>query len=179
MEESDATREKSTDPIVPRFWRRWVGYALDGYICEFILTSFREWIIDVPSTGNAEIFLRAYLADTKSFALVTTAFSLFYLVLMHWIYGRTIGKMICCLRVVDATGKKISFLQACVRVFFAVGILMPLAHILPDISRTYQVIMAFAAVLYMVYDGLCAMESAEGISFHDRMAKTRVIVDYS
>jgi uncharacterized RDD family membrane protein YckC len=92
------------------FWRRAAACLLDWVVVLVAGAVFRFaarllW-------GEVTTSSRVLVASAKGFEIV---FALYYMTLLHWLWGQTLGKMAMGVRVVDVSGEPIGMGRAIVR----------------------------------------------------------------
>ena len=90
------------------FWIRFIAIAIDGIILLTmqVIFAFLLWFVLRPKSP------RFMAAAVSAFRLVVDSA---YFVVLYWLWGQTIGKMVMQIRVVTVSGEPVTFGQSALR----------------------------------------------------------------
>lgn len=169
-----------TVPIAYRydtFWPRFGAVIIDTLILALPLMLL-QYLVDL--SGN---FWLSFSVDTA-----TNVLGWAYLVLLHGIYGQTVGKMLLKVRVLDfASERSIDISQALKRELYYIipGIFVMVLTVLNDLGKinmkgpTSYVVWVFGFLYFVLHlaDIIYCINDPKRRSLHDRLGSTVVIRD--
>lgn len=137
------------------FVTRGVAYAIDAMVIVLLLSlvSFAlESISALLSSNNPTVEVPTGIGTTF---VTVTATGIIYFTLGWWLFGRTVGKLVLGVRVVDSRGQRPGFIQSAVRAF---------GYLLSSIF-----------LLGFIWIGLTPRRRG----WHDHLARTWVVYDWA
>jgi uncharacterized RDD family membrane protein YckC len=147
----------NSNPANAERWKRFVAFALDKIIFIVIVLAF--------------LFL-----FSEFFAIITMLSGLFYqiyLVIFHYKYGATLGKMMLNIKIINLEGNNINFKQAFLRssvpIVISLLAMPPIAHLFP--IKLYYLL----TISWYLLDLFIFFIDKERRALHDFIAGTIVV----
>ncbi len=166
----------------PSFYRRLTAWLVDCGILVLLGTAITLWSFNVTAFNHESLLALQATPDDKDVGLAIAWVQVCYFGLFHSLMGRTPGKAMLFLRVVDANGYTPSFGQIFLR-----SILYPGLFIIPELALRYlsdyiNPVVAVAGlalvILWAILDFIMTpIDFKAQRSLHDLLANTRVVVD--
>ena len=171
-----------TDDRFRTFWRR-LGAALIDLIFFMPLSFLDEWVLSLPLSTPT----------TATYLVASSSIFLLYSILMHGLFGQTVGKMLTGVRVVDLAEASITMRQAILRdspglLFELAFIPLALIHLdwwiafqrgdLAEIPRWF-LILGFGALLMFLVEVATMLTNGKRRALHDFIAGSVVVKIYN
>ena len=164
--------------------RRLVAYAIDWYLSSVLLVAFNYFYshlkgIETTYFSTVELYDKN---DATIMIFIMLVIGLFYYAVIPYLNkGRTVGKMITKLEIVDSKDKKISLFQLILREVVGVILVENYISSYGSYLRTYLGLLTgnvkCLSYVWFAISGLsiaCGIYRKENKMFHDFIAKTKV-----
>jgi uncharacterized RDD family membrane protein YckC len=162
-------------PIYQTFWRRFWAGVCDGFL--FVTVG----LIGTTVVSGFEITGSVPLTLVYGFAFFSP---IAYSIVMHGVYGQTLGKMVAKVRVLDLSGRRLTMRQAFLRdsphlLLTGIGFFTAIPAILTGYSEqtTWQIFVDFSGEIWFWTEVVTMLLNDRRRAVHDFIAGSVVVRD--